>query len=72
VEELKKTTKTFDQDNRPQGRDLNPGPPKYEAGVLPFDSTTTLGSSIRDICVNNGIRVMSTVGLRIGTGRELL
>jgi hypothetical protein len=27
-------TKNLSQDSRSSGRDLNPGPPKYEAGVL--------------------------------------
>jgi hypothetical protein len=32
VEELKNLEKP--QDNRPPGRNLNPGPPKYEAGLF--------------------------------------
>jgi hypothetical protein len=31
---MRKTTKTLSQDSRSSGRDLNPGPPVYEAGVL--------------------------------------
>jgi hypothetical protein len=34
LEGLRKIMKTFSQDNRSPGRDLNPGPPKYEAEVL--------------------------------------
>jgi hypothetical protein len=31
---LRKTTKNLSQGSRSPGRDLNPGPPEYEAGVL--------------------------------------
>jgi hypothetical protein len=31
---LRKTMINLSQDIRPSGRDLNPGPPEYEAGVL--------------------------------------
>jgi hypothetical protein len=31
---LRKTTKSRSQDKRSPGRDLNPRPPEYEAGVL--------------------------------------
>jgi hypothetical protein len=34
LEGLRKTTKNLSQDRRSLGRDLNPGPPEYEAGVL--------------------------------------
>jgi hypothetical protein len=34
LEVLRKTTKDFCQDIRSPGRDLNPGPPEYEAGML--------------------------------------
>jgi hypothetical protein len=34
LEELMKTTKNLSQDSQFLGRDLNPGPPIYEAGVL--------------------------------------
>jgi hypothetical protein len=34
LEELWKTKKKLFQDSRSPGRDLNPGPPEYEAGVL--------------------------------------
>jgi hypothetical protein len=34
LEGLRKTTKNLSQDSRSPGRDLNPGPPEYEAGVL--------------------------------------
>jgi hypothetical protein len=34
LEGLKKTTKPLRQDSRSPGRDLNPGPLKYKAGVL--------------------------------------
>jgi hypothetical protein len=34
LEELKKSTKVLSQDSRAPNRDLNPGPPKNEAGVL--------------------------------------
>jgi hypothetical protein len=37
---LRKTMKHVSKDNRSAGRDLNSGPPEYEAGVL----TTTYGS----------------------------
>jgi hypothetical protein len=33
-EGLRKTTKHISQDNRSQGRDLNPEPPGYKVGVL--------------------------------------
>jgi hypothetical protein len=33
-ERLRKTTKNLSQDSRSLGRDLNPGRPEYEAGVL--------------------------------------
>jgi hypothetical protein len=38
VEGLKKTTKYFSQDSQSPGRDLNPGPPKYVAGVFLYTS----------------------------------
>jgi hypothetical protein len=34
LEGLRKTMKTLSQDSQFPGRDLNPGPPEYEAGVL--------------------------------------
>jgi hypothetical protein len=34
VEGLRKTMKNLSQDSRSPGRDLNPGHPEYEAGVL--------------------------------------
>jgi hypothetical protein len=34
LEELKKTMKNFSQDSRTPGRDMKPGPPGYEIGVL--------------------------------------
>jgi hypothetical protein len=34
LEERKENTKILSQDNRSPGRDLNPVPPEYEAGVL--------------------------------------
>jgi hypothetical protein len=34
LEGLRKTTKNLSQVSRSPGRDLNPGPPEYEAGVL--------------------------------------
>jgi hypothetical protein len=34
LEGLLKTTKNHGQDSRSPGRDLNPGPLEYEAGVL--------------------------------------
>jgi hypothetical protein len=32
LEGLEKTTKNLDRDSRSPGRDLNPGPARYEAG----------------------------------------
>jgi hypothetical protein len=46
LKELRKTTKNLSQDSRSSGRDLNPGPPKYEAGV--FDCSTT---AFGEICL---------------------
>jgi hypothetical protein len=40
---LRKKTKYLSQDSRPSGRDLKPGPPKCEAGML---TTQTLHSVI--------------------------
>jgi hypothetical protein len=37
---LRKTTKNLSQDSRTPGRDLNPGPPKYEARVQTISTTT--------------------------------
>jgi hypothetical protein len=34
LENLRKTMKNLSQDSRSPGQDLDPGPPKYEAGVL--------------------------------------
>jgi hypothetical protein len=34
LEELRKTMKDLSQDSRSPGRDLKPGTPEYEAGVL--------------------------------------
>jgi hypothetical protein len=34
LEGLRQITKNLGQDSRPSGRDLNPGPPEYEAGML--------------------------------------
>jgi hypothetical protein len=33
-EDLRRTMKNLGQTSQSQGRDLNPGPPEYEAGVL--------------------------------------
>jgi hypothetical protein len=42
LEGLRKATKSLIQDSRSPGRDLKPGPPEYEAGVV----TTRLGPSV--------------------------
>jgi hypothetical protein len=42
LEGLRKTTKNLSQDNWSPDGDLNPGPPKYDAGVL----TTRLRRSV--------------------------
>jgi hypothetical protein len=42
LEGLRKTTKNLSQDTRSPVRDLNPGPPEYEEGVL----TTQLQRSV--------------------------
>jgi hypothetical protein len=42
LEVVRKSTKNFSHDGRSSGRDLNPVPPEYEAGVL----TTRLQFSI--------------------------
>jgi hypothetical protein len=34
LEELRKTMKNLSRDSQSPGRDLNPGHPEYEAGVL--------------------------------------
>jgi hypothetical protein len=34
LEELRESTKNHSQDSRSPGRDLNPGPSEYKAGVL--------------------------------------
>jgi hypothetical protein len=34
LEGLRKTTKNLNQDSRSSGRELKPGPPEYDAGVL--------------------------------------
>jgi hypothetical protein len=34
LEELRKITRNFSQDSRSLGRDLKPGPPHFETGVL--------------------------------------
>jgi hypothetical protein len=34
LDRTRKTIKNLSQDSRSPGRDLNPGPPEYEAGVL--------------------------------------
>jgi hypothetical protein len=39
LEGQRKITRNFSRDMRPPGRDLSPGPPEYEVGVL----TTTFG-----------------------------
>jgi hypothetical protein len=36
MEGLRKATQNLGQDSRSRGRDLNPGPPEYEARVLPI------------------------------------
>jgi hypothetical protein len=33
--ELRKTMRNLGQDNRSSDRDFNPGPPNYEAGMIP-------------------------------------
>jgi hypothetical protein len=38
LEGLRLTTENFSQDSRSPGRDLKPGPPKYEVGVLTIQS----------------------------------
>jgi hypothetical protein len=48
LEGLRKTTKNLSQDSQSLGQDLNPGPPKYNAGVLttqPRHSTSVCHSS---------------------------
>jgi hypothetical protein len=48
LEGLRKTTKNLSWDSRSPGRDLNPGPLEYEAGVL----TTRLRRDITSfICI---------------------
>jgi hypothetical protein len=39
-----KTTKHLSQDSLSLGRDLSPGPPKYEAGVLTFEQDVRFGT----------------------------
>jgi hypothetical protein len=34
LKRLRKTTKNFSQDSRSPGREMNPGPLEYEAGML--------------------------------------
>jgi hypothetical protein len=52
LEGLGKITNTFSQDSRPLARDLNPGHPEYEEGVL------TLGRDSSDVtgAILNGQR----------------
>jgi hypothetical protein len=44
---LRKITKHLSQDNRCLGRDLSPGSPAYEAGMLKKHSTATFGVLLR-------------------------
>jgi hypothetical protein len=44
LEGLRKTTKNFSQDTRSPGRDLNPGPPEFEAGVLTTQARRSVAS----------------------------
>jgi hypothetical protein len=45
---LRKITKNLSQDSRSPGRDLNQGPPEYEAGVFNH-STTTFGIFVNTV-----------------------
>jgi hypothetical protein len=46
LDRLRKITKNLSQDSRSLGQDLNPGPPKYEAGVLTTRSRLSLAGSV--------------------------
>jgi hypothetical protein len=51
--------KIISQDSRSPGRDLNPGPPKYEAGVLTtrHRRLTIMTSKVTEICPWNTCEV---------------
>jgi hypothetical protein len=51
LEGLKKTTETLGKGSRFLGRDLNPGSPKYEAGVLTTRPRRTMRHHHGDMCV---------------------
>jgi hypothetical protein len=55
---LRKTSKTLSQDSRSLGRNLDPGPPEYEAGVL----TTRQQGSVPP-CI---VRMVKSRRLRLG------
>jgi hypothetical protein len=63
LEGRRKTTKTLSQDSWSPGRDLNPGPPEYEAGML----TTRpwrwflLGSEVRRTLFQNNVKFLRTL-----------
>jgi hypothetical protein len=63
MEELRKTLKNLSEDTQSPDRDLNPGPPEYEAVVLttvPFDDTMSsdlenkMGCGEMPSCVSSG------------------
>jgi hypothetical protein len=52
LEGLRKTKKNLSQDKGSPGRDFNPGPPEYEAGVL---STQSLRSVVLILIMGAGV-----------------
>jgi hypothetical protein len=66
LEYLRETTVNLSQDSRSSGRDLNPGPPEYVAGVL----TALPRRSIRKYTMGNVHSTFSSTGIDF-TGFEL-
>jgi hypothetical protein len=52
LEWLRKTTKNLKQDGR--SREWNPGPPKYEAGVLTNRPQRSMQSAGGNMCIHDG------------------
>jgi hypothetical protein len=62
LEGLRKTTKSLSQDSRSPGRDLNLGPPKYEAGVLTTQLQCSVENNEKHECL---VMTVKRVGLPI-------
>jgi hypothetical protein len=56
LQELRKTTKILSQDSWSLGRDLNPGLPEYEAGVLTTQPKRSINLDLKTSYYDNVVR----------------